>query len=447
MKRLAIILALLGAPVLCAQGPLPRTPQEMVTKPFTRPDARGLLTQQVTKTVEPLPVAPTNAPVRERVIVVDLRGADANAGTAAAPVRTLQRAAQLAQPGDTVLVRPGIYAGFKTVRGGRKGEPITFQAQGEVIVNSCEPAAQDHIVVRATDWVTVAGFTVRDAPRAGITVLDASHCVISNNVVGPNKMWGIFTGFAPQVEIVGNRVFGSEVQHGIYVSNSRVADDRPVLRGNECYANAASGIQLNGDCNMGGDGVIQGALIEGNILHDNDSKPFSLISIADSVIQNNLLFNNGRKSGAGGIHLTDELGCGKGSRNNLVVNNTIVEPRIAAMRFTDNATGNVVFNNLIVGRGIVDEVGRNQVDSESNVVVPAATSLFVNAAKGDYRLQPGAVLRTGKTTFAGRDAPDHDISGALRNGLTRLLGACDAQCGALPVPGEFDAAVYKLWRK
>jgi pectin methylesterase-like acyl-CoA thioesterase len=40
---------------------------------------------------------------------VSVAGDDAHTGTAAAPLRTIQRAADLAQPGDTVAVHAGVY--------------------------------------------------------------------------------------------------------------------------------------------------------------------------------------------------------------------------------------------------------------------------------------------------------------------------------------------------
>ena len=60
---------------------------------------------------------------------VSPRGDDAAAGTAAAPFRTVQRGAEAAQPGDTVLVAPGIYRErVSPPRGGTDGKPIVFRS-------------------------------------------------------------------------------------------------------------------------------------------------------------------------------------------------------------------------------------------------------------------------------------------------------------------------------
>jgi len=56
-------------------------------------------------------------------------GDDRAAGTAAAPFRTVQRGAEAAQPGDTVLVAPGIYRErVAPPRGGADGKPIIFRS-------------------------------------------------------------------------------------------------------------------------------------------------------------------------------------------------------------------------------------------------------------------------------------------------------------------------------
>ena len=70
---------------------------------------------------------------RPRTLVVDQkhpRASDRNSGTSRAPLQTVNAAAQAAQPGDTVLIRPGIYRErVSPARSGTVERPIVYQAE------------------------------------------------------------------------------------------------------------------------------------------------------------------------------------------------------------------------------------------------------------------------------------------------------------------------------
>ena len=69
---------------------------------------------------------------RAAIYVVDQAApgaADSNAGTEERPFKTVQHAADMAKPGDTVYVMTGKYDERVKVRtGGAEGQPITFRA-------------------------------------------------------------------------------------------------------------------------------------------------------------------------------------------------------------------------------------------------------------------------------------------------------------------------------
>src|SRR5206468_4079729 len=117
----------------------------------------------------------------------------------------------------------------------------------------------------------------------------------------------------------------------------------PVIRGNHRFSNTGAGIQFNGDChtlsNGQSDGMISGALVEGNLLHDNGASAFSIINLSDSIIRNNVAYNNSVTNLAGAIKLADEGGCNLGSNRNLIVNNTLVANNGAALIRIVTGTG------------------------------------------------------------------------------------------------------------
>ncbi|MBV9851576.1 MAG: right-handed parallel beta-helix repeat-containing protein [Armatimonadetes bacterium] len=84
------------------------------------------------------------APGHAATIIVDGKAAnasDANPGTREQPLKTVGAAAKRVQPGDTVLVRPGVYREAVTLTvSGREGAPITFQSEmpGAAVIDGAD---------------------------------------------------------------------------------------------------------------------------------------------------------------------------------------------------------------------------------------------------------------------------------------------------------------------
>jgi hypothetical protein len=92
-----------------------------------------------------------------RTLYVSPSGDDGNAGTSpGAPVRTIQRAADLAQAGDLVLIQPGVYRESVSVpRSGTVAQPIVFRgsATGAILDGA------DAAVAAGVAWTPAAGGT------------------------------------------------------------------------------------------------------------------------------------------------------------------------------------------------------------------------------------------------------------------------------------------------
>ncbi len=132
-------------------------------------------------------------------LYVSTAGNDANPGTMAKPLRTLQRAANQARPGDTIDVRGGTYCERLAVNssGDAAQGYITFRSQpGELAVldGSClTPTVGDSamIALHNVSYVKIQGFEVRNYKTAdhlrapiGIRVYGrGSHIQLLNNNV------------------------------------------------------------------------------------------------------------------------------------------------------------------------------------------------------------------------------------------------------------------------
>ena len=223
-------------------------------------------------------------------------GSDASSCSSTAPCRQIRRGLALAGPGDTVLVADGDYLGFDVRdRDGSAASPITIRAAGtnaRVLKTTDRSDNRDTIFVTYSSYVVIDGLRAFSANRAAVRVDASQHITIRNGVFGANATWGIFTDFSDDLLIENNECYGSVSQHGIYISNS---GDRPVVRGNRVHDNRDSGIQLNADVTMGGDGLITGALIEKNVIYNNGTGgggAINLDGVQSSTVRNNLLYNN-----------------------------------------------------------------------------------------------------------------------------------------------------------
>jgi parallel beta-helix repeat protein len=400
-------------------------------------------------------------------LYVATNGNDSNSGSADDPWLTLQKAANSVRAGDTVVVRPGEYAGFDLRRDGTTADRIIFAAQPGVVINSPNSRTPDGINLEGADYVTIDGFTVVGMPRTGIRSVTNHGVILRNNRCDQNGRWGILTGFSEDVTIENNECSRSAAEHGIYVSNSA---DNPVVRGNVLWGNRANGLHMNGDIEVGGgDGIISAALVENNAIYDNGRGGGSGINcdgVQSSRIQNNLLYNNH----ASGISLY-RIDGGGSSIGNVVVNNTIVQAADArwAINIADGSTGNTLLNNILFNahpfRGVITVESDSLVGlvSDYNVVmdrfsadgggtrltlaqwraatgqdahsiIAAPADLFVDPAASDYRLKSGSPAIDRGTAS---QAPSHDLAGIARpSGAAVDIGAYERPAAQIGTPGD-----------
>lgn len=279
-------------------------------------------------------------------------GSDANAGLSPAQAfRTLQRAADIVQAGDTVLVADGAYAGFDLRdKNGTSAAPIVFQAQGaNALIGQSGPVRNDGINIENADYIVIDGFTVNGMTGNGngIRLVLSDHCVVRNCRCDGNAERGIFTGFTDDILIEHNVCSNSLDEHGIYVSNS---SDRPVIRYNECYGNNNIGIHLNADLSEGGDGIISDAQIYGNIIHDNGlAAGINMDGLQNPRVYNNLIYNNHFGQGIA-LFQGDGAIVTNGAK---IYNNTIIVPEDGRWGILLQAGANVnteIYNNIIINQ-------------------------------------------------------------------------------------------------
>lgn len=179
-------------------------------------------------------------PARDADYYVAPDGSDSNPGTAQAPFRTLSEAVSVVAPGQTILLRGGVYDRDDVVtvdglRGtseagitiaGYPGERPVFSFSGPT------PGGWDYddgLVFNSVSHVTVENLTVRDSAHLGIQLTgDSSNnvfraiTVTHNNLVGFGLYNGVTENRLEQIEATHNydRQNGGSDADGIQIANS-----------------------------------------------------------------------------------------------------------------------------------------------------------------------------------------------------------------------------------
>ena len=190
-------------------------------------------------------------------------GSDSNAGTLAAPFKTLTRAASAVKPGDVVEVRGGVYnaiANLYNSKGTSAARIIFRNYAGEtpIIDGSGMALHTDLVRLSESHYTDFSGFEVRNSTGLGITVWNAKGVRVLNNRVHHSERNGIYVGSEPfgataDVVVEGNHVYNN-VQDNRHHTRSggwgqAIGVDganRVTISSNRIYENDGEGIAFVG---------------------------------------------------------------------------------------------------------------------------------------------------------------------------------------------------------
>ena len=197
---------------------------------------------------------------------VATNGNDANPGTLLSPWKTIQKAADTLQPGDTVFVRRGTYKGLVNINvSGTAGSPITFTnyANEKPVMDATgiAPPPDDRALIYIADrsYLIIHGFEVRNFSTAkpelqpsGIFVTGASHDIeLRNNNVHAIK---------------NTHKDGNAFGIAIYGTSSTQAITGLVIEGNEVHH-----LKTGNSESMVVNGNVTGFAVTNNRVHDNNN--------------------------------------------------------------------------------------------------------------------------------------------------------------------------------
>lgn len=286
-----------------------------------------------------------------RTFYVSPSGLDTNAGTEAAPWKTIQKAFTSATPGSTVLVRSGIYSEKPTVNvsGTATAGYITFQnyPNEQPVIDGTGRSGANIVTIRNRNYIKLIGFEIR-------------------NNLNVNFGAGIWVeGGCDRIELRSNKIHemrGTEaIGIGVYGTSSTKSISNLLIYGNEVYDSdpaESEALTLNGNVEL--------FQVINNYVHDVNNIGIDFIggektcplaskdAARNGVCRGNIVRRARSNYGggyAGGIYVD-------GGRDITIEQNTVSESDIGIEIGAENrglvTSGVIVRNNLIYNN---DKIG------------------------------------------------------------------------------------------
>jgi Right handed beta helix region/Pel9A-like, right handed beta helix region len=304
---------------------------------------------------------------------VATNGNDANRGTSSQPFRTIQKAANLVNPGDTVIVKDGVYQapGDTTVvdirRSGTAGNWITFKAEHKwqaTLDGTGVKFFLFNIPARNIGYIRIEDFELRNAPNSAIK-LNAEglhHLVIKGNRIHHNTGAGALLGGANFLEVEAN-----------YFHDNGAHEKRN--HDHAIYSNATNATIKNN--------IFARHLYGWGIQTSKGASNWK-------IINNTFAFPNPARDG--------HIMLWRTNTNVVIENNIFYQPRGSAVATTaaGTKTGVIIRNNLTT---TAQMMGKDTEGMTASNNITSTNPQFVNPSQDDFHLQQGSPAINAGITF------------------------------------------------
>jgi len=212
--------------------------------------------------------------------------------------QTIQAAINAAQPGDLILIAPGIYKENLTIR-----KSIELRgADAGVIVDGSRARNTPTILIQRTRDVVIQNLEITGG-RRGIQVERSRDIIIKNNLIQKNRRQGILvTDNSQGTQIIENKIFDTAPDEGNVLGNGIIlnGDKNAQVLKNFIARSAWSGLRL----------LSAVAHIEGNTFEENQRYGIEIwpnwVDSPDVPSRATVLTNTLRSNVRAGIFITEE---------------------------------------------------------------------------------------------------------------------------------------------
>ena len=344
---------------------------------------------------------------------VDPAGNDANAGTRTAPWRTIQHAADVANPGDTVVVNNGIYTGGAQIvtiaRSGTAAAWIVFRAANRwgAIIDGQNNSSTTGFEING-NYIRVEGFEVRNTSRYAVETYGGREDIAGNHdvVVTQNHLHDvghICTGTTGGIVGVSAYSDNLTIERNVIHDIGRLGPgEQGCVEPNPNWQNHDHGIY-----NGVGNNVVIRSNVFYNLTHGWAIQRYNgagSVTTGLTIVNNTFGFPNPWRDA--------QIIIATATNNVVIANNVFYQPTTAGVWFDGAGNGATLVGNI--STDAVQTLGTGLTMSGN---MPNTDPLFVNATGFNFHLTAGSPARgLGVAAWC----PSVDFDGVARS------GACSA---------------------
>src|SRR3954453_16465556 len=315
-------------------------------------------------------------------------GTDSNSGSQNSPFATIAAASRAAQPGTTIHVAPGAYAGgFETTASGTASAPITYVSDvpnGAVIVGGGSATNPNQAGwENEGNYVNIQGFEVDGSGSQA-------------------RSWafGLYNG-ASHVTFQGNKVHDIMTDAGAYASLTSSGNGGAGIMMDSYYGGADANVTANVVYNIGPSGTTstlvhgiyqtEAGQVKSNVVHNVVGDGLTSWHNAKDI---SFINNTIDQVGGTGVLVGSN---GSGTGGGFVVENNIVSNAANGI-YEEGTTGsnNIYIDNLLYN------ISGTQLHLQNGLTASGTISgnpVYVNAAAGNYQLGAGSPAINAGTSY------------------------------------------------
>jgi hypothetical protein len=342
---------------------------------------------------------------------VDPAGSDGNPGTSTAPWRTIQHAADVTSPGDTVIVNDGVYTGGGNVvtisRSGTAAGWLVFRSAHlwGAVIDGQNNGSTVGIEING-NYIRVEGFEVRYTSRYGIDAYGGSESVGGNHDITVvqnhiHDIGHICTGDVGGIVGVDAYSDNLTIERNVIHDVGRLGPgEQGCVEPNANWQNHDHGVYH---------GIGNNLVIRNNVFY-NFTHGWAIqryngngaVTTGLTIVNNTFAFPNPWRDG--------QIIIATGVTNLLIANNIFYQPTTAGVWFDTGGLSNVTLSNNLSFGGAVSE-GLSGMTSVGNVV--NVDPRFVSVSGPDFHVQSGSPAIGAGMTLS---TVPNDFDGYVRSG-------------------------------